>query len=75
MVMRIKELREKRGMAQKELACRMGVSPTVVCNWETELALPKSRDLPLLSKILDVAISELYQPEALAADAGPYEAC
>lgn len=60
MVMRIKEQREAQQMSQKQLATDMGVSPSVVCNWESEVALPKARDLPLLAHVLCCSIDELY---------------
>lgn len=60
MVMRIKEQREARQLSQKQLAANMGVSSSVVCNWENEVALPKARDLPLLAHVLNCSIDELY---------------
>lgn len=69
MIMRIKELREARGIPQRQLAADMGVLPTAVCNWETEVALPKARDLPQLAKVLGCSINDLYvdapMPEAI----------
>ena len=62
MVMRIKVLREAAGISQGSLATQMGVIQSVVCNWETEVALPKSRDLPRLANVLGVTIDELYEP-------------
>ena len=53
MVMRIKELREKVGFSQQELANRMGVLQSAVCNWENEVALPRSRQLPELARVLN----------------------
>lgn len=62
MVMRIKVLREAAGISQGNLAAQMGVSQSVLSNWETEVALPKSRDLPRLANVLGVTIDELYEP-------------
>lgn len=65
MVMQIKKLREDRGIPQKQLAAEMGVLPSAVSNWESELCLPKARQLPLLAHILECSISDLFSPEAL----------
>ena len=60
MVMRIKELREKVGFSQQELANRMGVLQSAVCNWENEGALPRSRQLPELARVLNCTINDLF---------------
>ena len=62
MVMRIKELREERNIPQKQVAEEMGVQPSAVSNWESEVALPKARQLPLLAQVLGCTISDLFQP-------------
>ena len=64
MIMRIQELRISAGMTQKELGAEMGVDCSTVTKWETEVALPRARQLPLLAKVLGCTISELFQPEA-----------
>ena len=66
MVMRIKELREAANLKQADLANQMGALVTSVSNWETEVALPKARDLPLLAKVLNCSISDLFVTEAEA---------
>ena len=60
MVMRIKELREKVGFSQQELANRMDVLQSTVCNWENEVALPRSRQLPELARVLNCTINDLF---------------
>lgn len=68
MVMRIKELRLHAGISQHEMACSLGVLQTAVCNWETEVALPRTRQLPALAKLLGCTISDLFaEPEELPA--------
>lgn len=62
MVMRIKELREAAGLQQKQVAECMGVFQSAVSNWETEVALPKARDLPLLARVLGCSIDDLFVP-------------
>lgn len=60
MIMRIKELRLNAGIAQCELGAQMGVGQTTVSMWENEAALPKTRQIPLLSEILGVPIGDLF---------------
>ena len=64
-VMRIKELRVATGMRQIDLCAKLGVSQSMISDWENETYLPKARDLPLLAHVLGVRIDELYSPEAL----------
>ena len=62
MVMRIREHRESRGLTQRALGVQMGVNCSAVTKWETEVALPKARQLPLLARVLGVTIDELFVP-------------
>lgn len=59
-VMQIREKREDVGLTQRELGARMGVDCSTVTKWETEVALPKARQLPLLAEVLGVPIGELF---------------
>lgn len=63
MVLRIRELRQKADISQQLLAAEMGVMPSAVCNWETEVALPRTRQLPELARALGCTIDELYAQE------------
>ena len=56
--MRIRELRERRGISQSELARRMGVKHPSVVQWETGKAMPAK--LPKLAEVLGVEIGELF---------------
>lgn len=67
MVMRIRVLRELAGLQQKQVAENMGVLASAVSNWETEVALPKARQLPLLAQVLNCTIDELFEPIGEAA--------
>lgn len=58
--MRIRELRERLGISQSELARRMGVKHTSVIQWETGKTMPTADKLPRLASILEVTIDELY---------------
>lgn len=62
MVMKIRELREAANLQQRQVAEHMGVLQSAVSNWETEVALPKARQLPLLAQVLGCSISDLFVP-------------
>lgn len=62
MIMRIKALREAAGLTQVQLASAMGTIQNVVSAWESERALPRSRQLPLLAYVLGVEIGDLFEP-------------
>ena len=55
----IKQVREKRGMTQEELAERVLVTRQAVSRWETGETQPNTETLKLLSKTLDLSINTL----------------
>ena len=63
MVMNIKGLREAASLSQIQLADSMGVAQSAVSSWEAETYLPRTRQLPLLARVLDCSIDELFVPE------------
>lgn len=67
MVMRIRACREKARLQQKQVAEEMGVQTSAVSNWESEVALPRARQLPLLAQVLGCTIDELFEPVGEAA--------
>ncbi len=64
-MMRIREIRISQNISQLQLATSMGVTSSVVSNWEHETALPRTRQLPELARILGCTIDELFEPEIL----------
>ena len=60
MVLRIKELREAAGLSQVQLADSMGVAQSAVSSWETEVFLPRTRQLPLLAQVLGCEYNDLF---------------
>ena len=60
MVLRIKELREAAGLSQVQLADSMGVAQSAVSSWETEVFLPRTRQLPLLAQVLECEYNDLF---------------
>lgn len=63
LIMRIRELRRNADMNQQQLADAMGVAQNCVSQWETEVALPRTRQLPELAKVFGCSIDDLYTPE------------
>lgn len=60
MVMQIKKLRERANLTQQQLAEAMGTTQTGVSNWENEVSLPRTRELPRIAQLLGCSIDELY---------------
>lgn len=49
-------------MRQSCLAERMGVTQSVISEWEKEVYLPKTRQLPALAETLGCTINDLFVP-------------
>ena len=58
--MRIRELRKAAGLTQTAFADNMGVTQTIVSDWENEVYLPKARDLPRMAAIFGCSIDSLF---------------
>lgn len=61
MIMRIKALRKASGLTQTQLATKLGLSQNSLSQWETEVVLPRARDLPRLAEVLGCTIDELFE--------------
>ena len=59
----IKQLREKRGLTQAELAQRIGVSDKTISKWETAKGLPDISLLQPLAQALGISVIELMNGE------------
>lgn len=55
----LKELREKKGISQKELGDLLGLKPSAVSNYESGRNQPGFEKLHILSQIFNVSIDEL----------------
>jgi len=55
----LKEVFKSKGVKQKWLAEKMGVSEVTISNWVTEKSSPSRKNLEKLSSLLDVSINEL----------------
>lgn len=60
---RIEAQRKKQSITQCELAYKMGVSQANVSQWEKGETLPRADKLPLLAKILNCTIDELFDKD------------
>ncbi len=56
---RIRELREEKGLKQKELAKAIGVAAPRISEWETGKGRPVYEDLIALAKYFDVSVDYL----------------
>lgn len=61
----IKELRERKGIHQREMAINIGVSVQSISNIETGRQYPSQKSLEAISSVLDVPVHVI---EALALD-------
>ncbi|WP_196595410.1 helix-turn-helix transcriptional regulator [Pectinatus frisingensis] len=57
---KLKILREKRKLSQKELATQLSVDRTTVTKWETTDAYPHALFLPKVAKVLQCKIDNLF---------------
>lgn len=60
---RIKKLRKSKGVTQKELASRLGISEQAISKWEKNLSNPSTKNLLQIAKIFGVSITYFYQSE------------
>jgi transcriptional regulator with XRE-family HTH domain/KaiC/GvpD/RAD55 family RecA-like ATPase len=59
--MRLKELRIKRGLSQKELAELVGVTPSTISQVESNLIYPSLPALLKMAEVLSVEVSSIFQ--------------
>lgn len=55
----ISALRKERGMTQRDLAEKLGITDKAVSKWERDLACPDISLLPKLAQILEISVDEL----------------
>ena len=58
---RIKERREQLGMTQRQLADKLGVTKSAICNYENGTSKPKEDVLLNVFKVLSVDPNYIYQ--------------
>ena len=57
---RIRELRKQKNMTQHDLASTLGVSKTIISEYENNFKSPNNNNLEKLADILDVSIDYLF---------------
>ncbi len=71
----ISTLRKEKGMTQKELAEKMGVTDKAVSKWERNLSCPDISSIPHLAEVLEVSVEDLMdvkpREEAAQTDGQP----
>lgn len=60
-LLRIRKMRERKGLSQAELAQRLNVSQSAVTQWETGTRLPATKNLIEIAKVLECTIDELFR--------------
>ena len=61
---RLRQMRNKNGLSQEELAAKMGVSRQAVSKWERAEASPDTENLILLAKLYGISIDELLNTDS-----------
>ena len=57
----ISTLRKEKGMTQKDIADKLGITDKAVSKWERDVAFPDTATIPKLAEILGVSVEELMQ--------------
>jgi transcriptional regulator with XRE-family HTH domain len=55
----LKEIFQSKGVKQKWLAEKMGVSEVTMSNWVTNKSIPSKKHMERISEILDIPLNEL----------------
>ena len=67
--MRLRELRNKSGLTQNEIATRLGVSGQTILNWENGIYEPKISQLIQLADLFNVTVDYLVERERVSSQA------
>ena len=68
---RVAAAREQSGLAQKELARRLGVRTSTIRNWEDDLSEPRANRLSIMAGILNVSMMWLINGQGEGMDSPP----
>ena len=61
----ISTLRKEKGMTQKDIADKLGITDKAVSKWELDIAFPDTATIPKLAEILGVSVEELMQAKSV----------
>ena len=68
----LRRIRGELNLTQAELAQELGVTQSLVAQWERGASLPNAAKLPLLASVLRCTIDELFRdPDSKTPPAGP----
>ena len=59
----VKELREEKGISQKQLADELGISQSAIAKWEVSRTEPTAGALLLLAEFFEVTVGQLLGTE------------
>ncbi len=57
----LRELREKRGLTQKDLADKLALSDKTISKWEKERSIPDVFTLLKLAELLDCSLDDFFE--------------
>ena len=60
----ISTIRKEKGMTQKDIAEKLGITDKAVSKWERDIAFPDTATIPKLAEILGVSVEDLLQAKA-----------
>ena len=67
---RIKQLRKSKGLTQKELGRKVGVTSVTISKWELDIAIPKSKSAMELCKVFNIDLQWLMRGSTAPIDFG-----
>ena len=72
---KIKQLRQKAGLTQEQLASRLSVSAQSISKWEADIALPETEKLLLLGEVFRVSMDVLLKDEMTLGEVKDIQCC
>ncbi len=60
-VLKIKQILDHRGLKQKWLADKIGVSEVTISNWVNNRTYPSIESLMLISTVLNIEVKDLFE--------------
>lgn len=64
LILNIRSLREREGLTQKYLAEQLNVEQSLISIWESGKNQPRADKLPVLAKVLNCKIDDLFESDA-----------
>lgn len=64
----ISDIRKEKGLTQRQMAEKIGVSDKAISRWETGRGMPDTSIMPDLCKVLDISINDLLSGQRLSSE-------